>query len=356
MKKMKKGGKRSSSKFLRSRKFLFLVAILLALVVIAGLTMFAGGGKTKGRVFSWKSEEAQNNYDVVTKAPSEDYQYVSYNTAEWNDRYLGVYTEKSEPAYASRELKPGDSGEDVLILKNALKRIGKAPVFRGDDGSKSKTGEYKDVLNKVFPVLATIDVTNPAFDNTLTQAVEAISYPNLDSSYGTYLKDSKLDEYELARILSMATSSWTASGKWFVFDGVKPDVSYYKVSPTVNGYAIHITNYNGQKELRRQGEVLYKAYPLLAIQTVKSTPDFNSRVLKKGLKGGDVATLQRMISTVLKYGQAVAPNVKANGLYDNTTAAGIKKIEEFYGLTQDGNLDPRTHYYIFSELVWPLYR
>ncbi len=367
--KKKKGKKRSSKSLnskslLKNRKLLFGAAIVLAIVVVAGFASFAGGAKTMGKVYSWKQGKVINNYKTAKTSPGADYQFVMFNGSDWGNEYYGTYTEKTEPAFGSRELLPGDEGQDVLLLNSALKYIGGFQIYTGS--RTDITQAYRTVSTLSSTSFASL-VNSSKFDDNTSAAIKAISYPNLDSSYGTYLDDNKLDSYELARILTIATSHWGAPVDnsrmvTFTVGGKCKPICAGFIKPDTAKYTKKKTTYYGQTSFRKSGEALMKAYPAVSFAVNKemlnddSTKAGKSFVLSS-LKGNYAKTVQSMLNLAIKWGHITAfkTDFNTNGVWDAKSQTALKSFEKFYGLTQDGKWDSRIEYHVIQELGWALY-
>lgn len=345
MKKKNKKKKGFSLKlnFLKSKKFLLLGSLFLAAAILAAYFSFAGG-PTLGKVFSWKEAKVKD-YGNKKVTPS-GYQFVSYRGSDWGNEYFGAYTEKSNPPYATRELSKGVIGEDVAVLNSALRFIGTFSVRPGGE-TKGQAVTIGSGNKAAFEALK----NNQEFDDNTIAALTAISYPALDSSYGDYLGDGKLDSYEQARILTIAVSYWGVSGSAgnsgqklaFTFGGNCKVVCVGLTNFVPSKYDARETSFYGQANLLKQGETRKAYYPRVSYATTKGTSDVK---LRQGLM---YAAIARGHIGVMKN------DFRTDGTWDQKSEAAVRGFEKFYGLTEDGKWDERVEYHIVQELTWALY-
>jgi hypothetical protein len=359
----KKGKKKAASRgkalnFLKSRGFIFTAATMLGLAVIIGMFSMAGGSKTRGRLFSAATGTTLNSYAIQAQNPDPDkYQFVTYTEPKWGGQYLGVYTEITEPALG-REIAIGTAGNDVLAVKAAIKAIGGFTVTNG------ATGKATALRDAFAPNFAAVEWTSNVYDANLNNLLAtALSKDGLDSSYGKYAEDSKLDSYEIARIFTLATDpGFLANGTGIVFDYNTQQVLYEGAikgpgDPAVANYEYKVLDYKGGKDyLTGKNEKQAQYYYQAGIWVNKTKPSYYSRTLREGQSGGDVKVLQAMLNYVKgKHGGDLTyAKLKITGKYDANTQKAVKGYVNYYGAPQ-GFANKRVLAMLARELNWGLY-
>jgi hypothetical protein len=102
---------------------LFIVSLLLAggLVLVLAYS-FAGSGS--GPAYDWRKGEIVENYKTFTSMP-EGWDFVTFTSVYEDDsaKEVGFWMPIGNPAVGSRELRLGDSGDDVRALQASLNLI-----------------------------------------------------------------------------------------------------------------------------------------------------------------------------------------------------------------------------------------
>jgi hypothetical protein len=377
--------KRSNFGFVKSKEFLFTAATMLALAVVVGFFSFAGGAKTKGRVFQWKQgpfvamgpngqlpagNEDPNphtmfRYEVKASNPdTAKYQQVFYGESKWGAKYYSVYTEITNPLIGSRSIAVGTSGEDVLALKQALKAIGEFKLTKAVNSNADNTVSIIPAKEAFATQYNATTWTNNTFDAATANYVNAVlSKSGLGSSYGDYLKDGKLDKYELARIFTLATDpGFIGGGTGIVFDSNTGVVLYNGAVKNTSEmdttkWAYNSGAYSGQPAYRTgKGEKASAYYFTSGFWTQNTTPILYTRSVKDGMKGGDVKAVQSMLNyaKAKHAGDLTYSKLKLTGTYDKATAKAVEKYANYYQVPQSW-ANRRVMAMLARELNWGLY-
>lgn len=324
-----------------SKWILLAISLAVSLAVIVGIISFAGGEKNQGRVFSWKQGKVLFDYKVMKEAPV-GFDFISYQDPSWEKNYIAAYTEKSNPKYASRELALGATGEDVAVLKAALEEIGYFNLVSKDAVGKEKNS----LVREVFPSFVKLNKSFN-YDQTVNDALTDLpkAFPGL---YESYLEDKSLDQYELVRLLVLASDPTYSPALTTGFD--------YKLKRVLKeGSALPPTAFGAGYQPITVGKKGNNYSHKLTFVTNKTANQVSFSSLKKGEESDSVAVLKSLLGIA----GSKNPEIKKLGIaltngndYDEKTFLLVKEYQKVYQLEETGIASEDLVYFLIKEIAW----
>lgn len=347
---MAKKAKKSKLGFLRSKKFAALAAVIVAGLAIFGINTFAAVNNGKvGRIYDWKNNKVINEYRTIASRNESSWQFIKYKSAKTGPKswsYLGAWTQKPANGllalgalYASRELKVGDTGDDVRVLNSALSTIGKRTncVKESCASLELKHSAYKRYAETI----------NKAENENKFMAETSDALKLLKNYFGmkNVVADNKLSTDEQKAILMFATT---------------PAFPEKDAKGVVYNWKNNILLFNGginSKKLGGGWEYNYfKGSVPLGIWTKKGDHKFGDGVLKPGAIGEDVAAMQSMLNWVSaatgeKFTSGKDQYLAVNGMFDKTTEDAVKKFQNKYASVDYGGGASGSTYYTLTSFL-----
>lgn len=346
-----------------------IASVVLAIGILVTFRLFASS-MDKGRVFSWRQGTVLEGYKVFTTNPDPaKFQHVVYTENGWDGQYMSIYTETSTPLVASRVLKLGDEGEDVLAIKRAIAYIGKQYTY-----VRNSTGGYNRVPISMICPQTLSPILDNKYDKAMEDSLTALGTRNISLSYKSYVSDGILDRYEQMRLLTLATDPGIIDANAStVYATTNNSFGYSGEIRAKAGATVNIVGLTGTS--RKAGSLdprYFKFLPLSVknpnpVQTPKMAAfsqvalmdgALNPESLKAGTKSESALVLNRLLARSLKMHKVDGVRAQVpltNSTYSKQTTEAVKAIQRYYGLPMTGLCDNLTLALLLKEVTWGVY-
>lgn len=302
----------------------------------------------------WGSFELANqgkNYEEILKIYYGDNIYIVNNAKQ----------EEVVKSYPGYELKIGDAGNDILIIKRQLNRIKRSyPSLLLINIDEYFDTQLEDAI-KDFQNVFNLPITG--IINEATWYKIKYIYNSVLKITNIYSEGISIDDASLKFSKELKLNDFGTQVK--VLNYFLNTIAYFddEIIGQANGETFNentkslVTSFQKKYKLNQNGVVDSKTWleiKKIYDEIIKSIPVeslYPGYILSKGMIGEDILILQNFLYNICINTKSI-PGVKVSGYFDQLTKESIKKIQSDNGLEVSGNVGALTWYYLAQNSVF----